>query len=550
MSSLTQSPAWLALTKHRDSFGESHLRDLFAADATRFDRFSLQVDDLLVDYSKNRISQETMGLLFDLAKQARVFDWRDGMMSGEKINRTENRAVLHVALRNRSNRPIVVDGKDVMREVNAVLAKMRDFTDRVRSGAWKGHTGKPITHIVNIGIGGSDLGPAMASLALKPYWQTGLFAHFVSNVDGAHLADSLQHAPAEQTLFVVESKTFTTQETLMNARSARAWLVDKLGSEAAVPKHFVAVSTATEEVKKFGIDPDNMFAFWDWVGGRYSLWSAIGLPIALLVGMDHFEEMLAGGHAMDEHFRSAPMEKNLPLVLALLGIWYSNFLGAVTHAILPYDQSMSRFAAYFQQGDMESNGKRVNREGQFVGDYTTGPIVWGEPGTNGQHAFYQLLHQGTRLIPCDFLAPLETHHPIGQHHQVLLANFFAQTEALMRGKTIDEARAELEAQRLPPERVRELAPHKTFPGNRPTTSIVFTKLTPRTLGMLVAMYEHKIFVQGIVWEIFSFDQWGVELGKQLAKKIEPELESPGVVTTHDASTNALINRYKRHHGRA
>jgi glucose-6-phosphate isomerase len=550
MSTLTHSPAWLALARHRDTLADAHLRSLFAGDPSRFDRFSMQVDDLLVDYSKNRVSEETMALLFDLARQARVFDWRDRMMSGDKINRTENRAVLHVALRNRSNRPILVDGKNVMPEVNVVLAKMRDFTDRVRAGVWKGHTGKPITHIVNIGIGGSDLGPAMASLALKPYWQPGLRAHFVSNVDGAHIVDALQDAPAEQTLFVVESKTFTTQETLMNARSARAWLVDKLGSEAAVPKHFVAVSTATEEVKKFGIDPVNMFAFWDWVGGRYSLWSAIGLPIALLVGMDHFEEMLAGGHAMDEHFRNAPMEKNLPVVLALLGIWYSNFLGAATHAILPYDQSMSRFAAYFQQGDMESNGKRVNRDGQFVDDYTTGPIVWGEPGTNGQHAFYQLLHQGTRLVPCDFLAPLEAHSPIGQHHQVLLANFFAQTEALMRGKTLDEARSELEAQRLPPERVNELAPHKTFPGNRPTTSIVFTKLTPRTLGMLVAMYEHKIFVQGIVWEIFSFDQWGVELGKQLAKKIEPELESAGLVTAHDASTNALINRYKRHYGRA
>jgi glucose-6-phosphate isomerase len=550
MSTLTHSPAWLALARHRDTLADVHLRNLFAGDPSRFDRFSIQVDDLLVDYSKNRVSEETMALLFDLARQARVFDWRDRMMSGEKINRTENRAVLHVALRNRSNRPILVDGKNVMPEVNAVLAKMRDFTDRVRAGVWKGHTGKPITHVVNIGIGGSDLGPAMASLALKPYWQPGLRGHFVSNVDGAHIVDALQDAPAEQTLFVVESKTFTTQETLMNARSARAWLVDKLGSEAAVPKHFVAVSTATEEVKKFGIDPVNMFAFWDWVGGRYSLWSAIGLPIALLVGMDNFEEMLAGGHAMDEHFRNAPMEKNLPVVLALLGIWYSNFLGAATHAILPYDQSMSRFAAYFQQGDMESNGKRVNRDGQFVDDYTTGPIVWGEPGTNGQHAFYQLLHQGTRLAPCDFLAPLETHSPIGRHHQVLLANFFAQTEALMRGKTLDEARAELEAQRLPPERVSELAPHKTFPGNRPTTSIVFTKLTPRTLGMLVAMYEHKIFVQGIVWEIFSFDQWGVELGKQLAKKIEPELESTGLVTAHDASTNALINHYKRHHRRA
>ncbi len=375
-------------------------------------------------------------------------------------------------------------------------------------------------------------------------------AHFVSNVDGTHLAETLREVLPEQTLFVVESKTFTTQETLMNARSARAWLAEKLGSEAAVPKHFVAVSTATEEVRKFGIDTERMFPFWDWVGGRCSLWSAIGLPIALVIGMDRFEEMLEGGHAIDEHFRTAPMERNAPVVLGMLGVWYANFLGAATHAVLPYDQDLYRFPAYLQQADMESNGKRVDREGRFVEDYTTGPIVWGEPGTNGQHAFYQLLHQGTRLVPCDFLAPLESHNPMGKHHEVLLANFFAQTEALMRGKTEDEARKELEAQGLPPERVAELAPHRTFPGNRPTTSLVFTKLTPRTLGMLVAMYEHKIFVQGIVWEILSFDQWGVELGKQLAKKIEPELEGKGLVTSHDASTNALINRYKRHCGRA
>jgi glucose-6-phosphate isomerase len=549
MSPLTQSPAWQALARHRDSMQAAHLRDLFAADPKRFDRFSLEVEDMLVDFSKNRVTEETMKLLFDLARQARVFEWRDRMLSGDKINRTENRAVLHVALRNRSNRPILVDGVDVMPEVNAVLARMRRFTDAVRSGAWKGHTGKRITDIVNIGIGGSDLGPAMASLAVRPYWQPGMRAHFVSNVDGTHLAEALRDLSPEQTLFVVESKTFTTQETLMNARSARAWLTDKLGSEAAVPKHFVAVSTATEEVRKFGIDTDNMFAFWDWVGGRYSLWSAIGLPIALLVGIDRFEEMLAGGHAMDEHFRVAPMERNVPVVLGMLGVWYANFLGAATHAILPYDQYLSRFAAYFQQGDMESNGKRVDREGRFIEDYTTGPIVWGEPGTNGQHAFYQLLHQGTRLVPCDFIAPLESHNPMGKHHDVLLANFFAQTEALMRGKTQDEARAELEAQKLPPERVAELVPHKTFPGNRPTTSFVVTKVTPRTLGMLVAMYEHKIFVQGVVWEIFSFDQWGVELGKQLSKRIEPELEGKGVVTGHDASTNALINRYKRHQGR-
>src|SRR5579859_8063736 len=550
MSVLTESPAWRALAAHRDAMLSLHLRELFAADAKRFERFSLELGDVLVDYSKNRVTEETMKLLFDLARQARVFDWRDRMFAGDKINRTEDRAVLHVALRNRSNRPILVDGKDVMPEVNAVLTKMREFTTAVRSGAWKGHTGKRITDIVNIGIGGSDLGPTMASLALKPYWQPGLRAHFVSNVDGTQMVEALKEVNPEQTLFVVESKTFTTQETLMNARSARTWLVEKLGSEAAVPKHFVAVSTATAEVVKFGIDPKNMFGFWDWVGGRYSLWSAIGLPIALLVGMDAFEELLSGGHATDEHFRSAPLEKNVPVVLAMLGVWYSNFFGASTHAILPYDQYMSRFAAYFQQGDMESNGKRVTRDGRFVEDYTTGPIVWGEPGTNGQHAFYQLLHQGTRLVSCDFLAPLETHHPLNLHHQVLLANYFAQTEALMRGKTSDEARAELEAQKLPPARVAELVPHKTFPGNRPTTSILFTKLTPRTLGMLIALYEHKIFVQGVVWEIFSFDQWGVELGKQLAKKIEPELEAKGLVTTHDASTNALINRYKRHYGRA
>jgi glucose-6-phosphate isomerase len=549
MSTLTESPAWKALAAHASTTRGATLRDLFARDPARFDGFSLEVGDLLVDYSKNRVTADTMRLLFDLARQARVFEWRDRMMSGDRINRTENRAVLHVALRNRSNRPILVDGTDVMPDVNAVLAKMREFTEAVRSGAWKGHTGKRITDVVNIGIGGSDLGPTMASLALFPYWQPGLRAHFVSNVDGAHIVDTLADLSAETTLFVIESKTFTTQETLMNAHTARAWLVAQLGTEAAVPKHFVAVSTATDEVKRFGIDTKNMFAFWDWVGGRYSLWSAIGLPIALVVGMDRFEELLAGGHAMDEHFRAAPLEKNAPAILGLLGIWYSNFLGAATHAILPYDQSMSRFAAYFQQGDMESNGKRVDRDGRFIDDYTTGPIVWGEPGTNGQHAFYQLLHQGTRLVSCDFLAPLETHRPAGKHHEVLLANFFAQTEALMRGKTPEEARAELEAQHLPPERVAELTPHKTFPGNRPTTSILFPKLTPYTLGMLIALYEHKIFVQGIVWEIFSFDQWGVELGKQLAKKIEPELTSPGPVTGHDASTNALINRYKRHYGR-
>jgi glucose-6-phosphate isomerase len=549
MSAMTQSPAWRALEQHHVATRNRAMRDLFAADPGRFERFSLQVDPLFIDYSKHRVDVETMRLLFDLARQQRVFESRDQMFAGAKINRTEDRSVLHVALRNRSERSILVDGKDVMPEVRGVLAKMRAFTESVRSGAWRGFTGQRITDVVNIGIGGSDLGPAMVAQALKPYWQAGLRAHFVSNVDGTHLAETLRDVSPERTLFIVESKTFTTQETLMNARSARAWLVESLGAEAAVPKHFVAVSTATEEVKKFGIDPDNMFVFWDWVGGRYSVWSAIGLPVALAVGMDEFEELLAGGHATDEHFRHAPMEANAPVVMAMLGIWYSNFFGASTHAILPYDQYMSRFAAYFQQGDMESNGKRVDRSGLEIEDRTTGPIVWGEPGTNGQHAFYQLLHQGTRLVPCDFIAPLETHNPLGRHHEVLLANFFAQTEALMRGKTAEEARVELEALRLPRDRVEELVPHKTFPGNRPTTSIVFPKLTPRTLGMLIALYEHKIFVQGIVWNIYSFDQWGVELGKQLAKRIEPELESKGLVSSHDASTNGLINRYKKHYGR-
>ena len=451
---------------------------------------------------------------------------------------------MHVALRNRSNRPILVDGVDVMPEVNAVLARMRSFTDRVRSGAWKGHTGKAITDVVNIGIGGSDLGPVMVTEALRPYWQSGMRAHFVSNIDGTHLTEVLERVDPERTLFIVASKTFTTQETLTNATSARGWLLAKLGAgDDAVAKHFVALSTNAKEVGKFGIDTANMFQFWDWVGGRYSLWSAIGLSIACVIGMDSFEELLAGGHDMDEHFRTAPLAANLPVILGLLGVWYANFWGAETHAILPYDQYLHRFAAYFQQGDMESNGKSVDRAGQPV-DYTTGPVIWGEPGTNGQHAFYQLIHQGTRLIPCDFIAPIETHNRLGNHHAILLANFFAQTEALMKGKTPDEARAELVAAKLPAERIEQLVPHKTFPGNRPTTSIVVQRVTPRTLGALVAMYEHKIFVQGIVWNIYSFDQWGVELGKQLASRILPELDGDAAVTSHDASTNGLINLYK------
>jgi glucose-6-phosphate isomerase len=548
MSILTESAAWQALEHHHAEAKTLHMRTLFAEDPMRFERFSLEVGEVFVDYSKNRVTKETMRLLVALAEQQGVAGWRDRMFAGEKINGTENRAVLHTALRNRSNRPVLVDGKDVMPEVNAVLAKMRRFTDAVRSGEWKGWTGKRITDIVNIGIGGSDLGPVMACEALKPYWQAGLRPHFVSNVDGTQMAETVKALDPETTLFIIASKTFTTQETLMNAHSARAWLVERAKDESAVAKHFVAVSTATEEVKKFGIDPANMFEFWDWVGGRYSLWSAIGLPIACAIGMDRFEEFLGGGHAMDEHFRTAPLDRNAPVILGLLGVWYIDFFGAQTHALLPYDQYMHRFPAYFQQGDMESNGKRVDRDGHVIDGYSTGPIVWGEPGTNGQHAFYQLIHQGTRLIPADFIAPVETHNRLGDHHLVLLANFFAQTEALMKGKTETEVRAELEGQKLPAERIAELTPHKTFPGNRPTSSILVPRITPKTLGMLVALYEHKIFTQGIIWNIYSFDQWGVELGKQLAKRIEPELRAGGEVTSHDASTNGLINRWKRLRG--
>ena len=521
---LTDSPAWKALLDHHSRMRDVHLRELFARDAKRFDSLTLRHGDLLVDVSKHRATRETFDLLVALARQQRLEAWRDRMFAGEKINITENRAVLHVALRNRSNRPILVDGKDVMPEVNEVLARMRTFTERVRSGAWKGYTGERITDVVNIGIGGSDLGPVMATEALKPY-QEHLTPHFVSNVDSTHLAETVKRLDAAKTLFIVASKTFTTQETLMNARSARQWLVGKLGTDAAVPKHFVAVSTNAAEVSKFGIDTANMFGFWDWVGGRYSMWSAIGLSIACAIGMDRFEERRAGAHALDEHFRTAPLEQNIPVVLALLGVWYANFFGAQTHAILPYDQYLHRFAAYFQQGDMESNGKSVDREGRRV-DYTTGPIVWGEPGTNGQHAFYQLIHQGTRLIPCDFIATVKSHNPMGDHHDVLLANFFAQTEALMNG----QANAK--------------EPYRNFEGNRPTTSILMDELNPFSLGRLVAMYEHKIFVQGIVWNINSFDQWGVELGKQLALKIKPELQSAGPITSHDSSTNGLINHYK------
>ena len=543
MSALTQSPEWKALQSHHAAIAPRHIRDLFAQDPNRFDKFCLRFEDILLDFSKNRVTAETMDLLRNLARSADLSGWIDKMFRGEKINVTENRAVLHIALRNRSNTPIIVDGKDVMPEVNAVLRHMREFSEAVRSGRWIGYTGKPITDIVNIGIGGSDLGPVMVTQALEPYGSPSLRVHFVSNVDGTHIAETLKPLSPETTLFIIASKTFTTQETLTNAHSARDWLLKAAMDEKAVARHFVALSTNTAEVKKFGIDTSNMFEFWDWVGGRYSLWSAIGLSIAIYIGMDNFEAMLDGAHAMDNHFRTAPLERNLPATLGIIGIWYNNFFDAQTHAILPYDQYMHRFPAYFQQGDMESNGKSVTRDGHRV-DYQTGPVIWGEPGTNGQHAFYQLIHQGTKLVPCDFLAPIETQNPIAKHHVILLSNFFAQTEALMKGKTQAEVRAELQAGGLSGEALEKLVPHKVFEGNRPTNSMLFQKLTPRTLGSLIAMYEHKIFTQGIIWRINSFDQWGVELGKQLAKQILPELEKPDKVTSHDSSTNGLINYYK------
>ncbi len=544
MSALTQSPAWQALVAHRAEVDHLQMRALFANDAKRFDKFSLRFQAILFDYSKNRITDKTLPLLLDLARQAKLTETIAAMFTGEKINTTENRAVLHVALRNRSNRPILVDGQDVMPEVNRVLGKMRTFSEAVRSGAWQGYTGKPITDIVNIGIGGSDLGPKMVTLALTPYAKPGLHTHFVSNVDGTDIAETLKIINPETSLFLIASKTFTTQETMTNAQTARAWFLETAKDEGAVAKHFAALSTNEKAVTKFGIDPANMFEFWDWVGGRYSLWSAIGLSIALSIGMDHFEELLTGAHQVDEYFRTTPLAQNIPVIMGLLGIWYNNFFDAQTHAILPYDQYMSRFPAYFQQGDMESDGKSVTKDGQWV-DYSTGPVIWGEPGTNGQHAFYQLIHQGTKLVPCDFLAPARSHNPLGEHHKILIANFLAQTEALMKGKTPDEVRAELANSELSGTELEKLIAAKTFQGNRPTNSFFFPLLTPTTLGSLIALYEHKIFIQGVIWNINSFDQWGVELGKQLAKAIEPELKDAAPVTTHDASTNGLIGYYKQ-----
>ena len=543
MSRLTTSEAWKALEAHKEVIAAQHMRDLFAADPRRFDTFSLRFGGMLLDYSKNLITGETMRLLRDLAVQADLPGWIERMFTGSKINTTENRAVLHVALRNRANRPILVNGADVMPQVNAVLDRMQAFSTAIRQGTRTGYDGKAFTDVVNIGIGGSDLGPVMVTEALKPYAQEGLRVRFVSNIDGAHLAETLKHCRPETTLFLVASKTFTTQETMTNARTARAWFLRQAGDEAHVAKHFVALSTNAEAVRAFGIDPANMFPFWDWVGGRYSLWSAIGLSIALAIGFDNFRELLAGAHDMDEHFRTAPLAKNLPATLGLLGVWYTNFFGAQTHAILPYDQYMHRFPAYFQQGDMESNGKCAQRDGAPV-DHATGPVVWGEPGTNGQHAFYQLLHQGTRLVPCDFIAPLRSHHALGNHHTMLLSNFFAQTEALMKGKTAEEVRAEFAGSGVSESAVADLVPHRVLPGNKPTNSILVPQITPRILGQLLALYEHKIFTQGIIWNINSFDQWGVELGKQLANAILPELEGAGEAAGHDSSTNGLINYYK------
>ena len=543
MSGRTISETWKSLEAHKEVMSALHMRDLFAADPRRFDTFSLQFGDVLLDYSKNIITGETMRLLRDLAVQADLPGWIQRMFRGDKINTTEGRAVLHVALRNRSNRPIRVDGKDVMPCVNAVLDRMRAFADEVRKGTRTGYDGQPITDVVSIGIGGSDLGPVMVTEALRPYAKEGLQVRFVSNVDGSHLAQTLRRCHPGTTLFLVASKTFATQETMTNARSARAWLLRAAGDEAHVAKHFIALSTNAEAVQAFGIDPANMLPFWDWVGGRFSLWSAIGLSIAVAIGFDNFSELLAGAHEMDEHFRTAPLDRNLPVTLALLGIWYNNFFDAQTHAVLPYDQYMHRFPAYLQQGDMESNGKRVQRNGSASG-HATGPVVWGEPGTNGQHAFFQLLHQGTRFIPCDFIAPLKSHNGVDDHHHILLSNFLAQTEALMKGKAAGEVRAELSETGAGTRNPDDLLAHKVLPGNRPTNSILVPQITPRVLGMLIALYEHKIFAQGIIWNINSFDQWGVEFGKELAGRILSELKDPRETTGHDSSTNGLINYCK------
>ncbi|MBI5634802.1 MAG: glucose-6-phosphate isomerase [Nitrospirae bacterium] len=542
-----RTAAWKKLKVHFGEMKDRQMKDLFAHDPERFQKHAIRFEDMLFDYSKNIINEETLGLLLDLARETGVEDAIEKMFSGDRINETEDRAVLHTALRNRSNTPVLLNNRDIMPEVNAVLGQMERFSSRVIDGSWKGYTGKPVTDIVNIGIGGSDLGPVMVTEALLPYRKPHINTHFVSNIDGTHIAETLRELSPETTLFLIASKTFTTQETMTNALTARRWFLEAAKDETYIKEHFVAISTNEAEVQKFGIASENMFVFWDWVGGRYSLWSAIGLSIACSIGFDHFRELLEGGHAMDRHFRETPLDRNIPVILALLGIWYNNFFGAETHAILPYDQYMHRFPAYFQQGDMESNGKSIDRKGREV-SYQTGPVIWGEPGTNGQHAFYQLIHQGTKLVPCDFIAPAISHNPLGDHHDILLSNFFAQTEALMKGKTYDEVVAELAASGKSAKEIKRLAPFRVFSGNRPTNSILLKKVTPRTLGSLIAMYEHKIFVQGVIWNIFSFDQWGVELGKVLAKKILAEMQIGSEVSSHDASTNGLINAFKEMRG--
>ena len=542
MEKLQNNFVWKMLQTHFSEISNIPIKDYFQQNPNRFKEFSIEKEGVLLDYSKNRITKKTIDLLLQLAKSRQVEQAIKAMYGGEKINTTENRAVLHTALRNKSNQPVYFEGKDVMPDVKRVLQHMEKTCAKIHSGEWKGFTGKAIKYIVNIGIGGSDLGPLMVTECLKPYQVNGIESFFVSNIDGTHIAETLKKINAEETLFIVASKTFTTQETLTNALTAKNWLIEKLGNPNAVKNHFVALSTNTKAVTEFGIDAENMFEFWDWVGGRYSLCSAIGLSIALNIGFDNFNELLEGAHAMDEHFKNSDLDENMPVILAVLGIWYHNFFNAPAHALLPYDQYMHRFAAYFQQGDMESNGKYVTKSGEKV-DYTTGPIIWGEPGTNGQHAFYQLLHQGTWLIPCDFLAPIQSQNPIGKHHDILLSNFFAQTEALMKGKTADEVIAEFEKQGIQKEAYQDLVNHKVFEGNRPSNSIVFKKLTPSMLGKLIALYEHKIFVQSIIWDINAFDQWGVELGKQLAKTILSEIEGGKKVNNHDSSTNGLINYY-------
>jgi len=539
----TETAAWKKLEEHFEKMKAAHMLDMFEEDRERFDKFSIKLEGILLDYSKNIINEETLEHLISLAEETGVKDAVHKMFTGDRINETEDRAVLHTALRNRKKTSVQVDGTDVMPEINSELDKMKKFADRVTSGEWKGYNGKYITDIVNIGIGGSDLGPVMVTEALRPYAKHTIKVHFVSNIDGTHMVETLKKLSPKSTMFMIASKTFTTQETMTNAHTARKWFMDAAQNAEHIKKHFIALSTNEEAVEKFGIDPNNMFVFWDWVGGRYSLWSAIGLSIACSIGFENYIELHEGAYEMDRHFKETPFEKNIPVILALLGIWYGNFFGADTEAILPYDQYMHRFPAYFQQGNMESNGKYVDRSGHPV-SYQTGPVIWGEPGTNGQHAFYQLIHQGTKMIPCDFIAPAISHNPVGDHHAILLSNFFAQTEALMKGKSKAEVVEELKAAGRSDEDIEHIAPFKVFKGNKPTNSILVRKINPRTLGALIAMYEHKIFTQGVIWNIFSFDQWGVELGKQLANNILPELKNSQPVYSHDVSTNGLINAYK------